>query len=83
MSDTKDGGPAFPTSTHQAGPYGGLSVRDYFAAAALTGALANADIVAQAVRDANQQGLSDAGGLLAEAAYVAADTMLSTRETQS
>lgn len=46
MSDIKDGGPAFPfLEFHGAGPeyqqHKGLSVRDYFAAKALSGLLAS------------------------------------------
>lgn len=45
MSTSDDGGPAFPGMVYngQSGytPRGGISLRDYFAAAALTGMLAN------------------------------------------
>jgi hypothetical protein len=36
-----DGGPAFPVFDGQSGPYGGMTLRDYFAAAALTGLRSN------------------------------------------
>lgn len=48
MSNTNTGGPAFPTlNEHQAGPalwqYSGMTLRDYFAAKAMQGLMANDD----------------------------------------
>jgi hypothetical protein len=37
MSKIEDGGPAFPTSMSAQGPFGGLSIRDWFASQALIG----------------------------------------------
>lgn len=39
MTDIKDGGPAFPTSTAAEGPFGGMTLRDWFAGQALIGLL--------------------------------------------
>lgn len=51
MSAAKDGGPAFPGGSVLAGNHGaydelsdGMTLRDYFAAQALTGLMANPDI---------------------------------------
>jgi hypothetical protein len=68
--EAKDGGPAFPLKTWD-GHFTGMSLRDYFAAAALTGLLADS------------RGASVSGEALAvklgEAAYLAADAMLKER----
>ena len=76
----KDGGPAFPcerrgynSETHEE-YFEGISVRDYFAAAALTGFLGNSTI-----EIASQEGRSDSE-LLAEAIFVIADAMIAARE---
>jgi hypothetical protein len=75
---TNDGGPAFPhvmshcQTANESEMYPGLSLRDYFAAAALTGILSNV----QAMR-ANPPLLH---AERAEAAYKAADAMLAERE---
>jgi hypothetical protein len=66
----KTGGPAFPCSEPNSEQHG-MSLRDYFAAAALTGLLADS------------RGASVSGEALAvklgEAAYLAADAMLKER----
>jgi hypothetical protein len=66
MSNTNTGGPAFPSHgsmgevTHE-----GMTLRDYFAAKAMQGLLANNNIDAQQI---------------AKAAYIVADAMLKARE---
>lgn len=83
MEKKQDGGPAFPASTrpmqdeygygHQDGhstwQYGGMTLRDYFAAQALTGFLHNAERIN--FIDVPQ---------VAEGAYKMADAMLRARE---
>lgn len=79
-----DGGPAFPVSTHlddsgrlghQDGPtsfqFAGMTLRDYFAAAALQGICSNFPEAADAV--GSRHGV-------AEDAYLIADAMLAERE---
>ena len=67
-----EGGPAFPCGSYgtkdqeQPPIYAGLSLRDYFAAAALTGMLADSESVGS-----NQE--------IGEAAYRVADAMLKVR----
>jgi hypothetical protein len=76
MSTINDGGPAFPRpasqfklnqSTHQAFPYNGMTLRDWFAGQALAGMLANPD------------SWTGAGGVMA---YRYADAMLKAREVK-
>ena len=82
-----DGGPAFPTAlavnsedavicshdiTDREPFYGGISTRDYFAAAALTGILANVEALRATPPLLHAE--------RAEAAYKAADAMLAERE---
>jgi hypothetical protein len=70
MSNTNTGGPAFPSSEWDA-QYdrtfhaGGMTLRDYFAAKAMEGLLANDNIDAQQI---------------AKAAYIVADAMLKARD---
>ena len=68
MKTFEDGGPAFPVTTEHGSvfPLPGISVRDYFAAAALQGRLARA-------------GHSGRWGDIAEYSYEAADAMLARR----
>lgn len=71
MADTiNDGGPAFPLhpDIRDDEPHAGMSMRDYFAAAALQGMLANAHPVQ-----------SDEH-MFARDAYTVADAMLKARE---
>lgn len=67
MSEPTDGGPAFPVCYDKDHHWGGMSLRDYFAAAALTGLLAHP----------NQ---STDVPAFAKAAYHFADAMLKERE---
>lgn len=68
----KDGGPAFPTAEvngcNSGGP--GMTLRDYFAAKAMGGMLA----------DPNVKLDGNLPTMLAELAYTVADAMLATRE---
>ena len=68
----KDGGPAFPVglSADQHADIAGMNLRDYFAAAALTGTLAG------------PTGGPNTYEGLADAAYSAADAMLAARERE-
>jgi len=81
MSEMKNGGPAFPgTQTWVAypaengakefhAPMNGMSLRDYFAAAALTGRLANHRLT----------GPDDYNGELVQDCWAVADKMLAER----
>ena len=66
MTDTKTGGPAFPTVGAGAGDETGMTLRDYFAAKAM------AALIHVQVETAQQQS--------AESAYEWADAMLKVRE---
>jgi hypothetical protein len=70
---TNDGGPAFPVTAEQspsgAFAYPGMTLRDYFAAAALQGLLASSS-VGDALAEPDY----------AKAAYIQADAMLAERE---
>jgi hypothetical protein len=84
VSAINDGGPVYPVTEHFRQHYG-LSMRDYFAAAALQGTLASL------AGDAALGGFikaKEADGLSAEAAlalgaYEIADAMLKAREAQN
>jgi hypothetical protein len=76
-----DGGPAFPHTTQWDGitpaiNYHGISIRDYFAAAALQGNLAS-----QSIDVGYYDGL-DGWNKAAKDAYQAADAMLKAREAK-
>ena len=86
MSTTNTGGPAFPQdigwcSPNQhiqyRGPQGGMTLRDYFAAKAMQGILANG-----ATNHANSKGqnLGENLQLVAPVAYEIADAMLKARD---
>jgi hypothetical protein len=66
MSNTKTGGPAFP-STHPHGQVEGMTLRDYFAAKAMQG-----DLVGGVHRDDFR--------ITAKRAFIMADEMLKARE---
>lgn len=89
MSTPNDGGPAFPRTAFSPGVDGGhdqlaeagftttsqagMSLHDYFAAAALTGIMANVD--------QDEDGTMPTPETLAKAAWITADAMLSARAT--
>jgi hypothetical protein len=78
MSNTNTGGPAFPLQS--IGPdfapgYSGMTLRDYFAAKAMQGMLADPD-TARTVRKAGRK-MDEA---VAELAYMFADAMLKARD---
>ena len=79
MSKTNDGGPAFPvfpeTETGHAAAFRGMTLRDYFAAAALTGLMGFTGKIAGA-----NNPLAPTRQEMAEAAFNAADAMLAERE---
>ena len=85
MSNTNTGGPAFPSGTDfYGGPnkeYGkrGLTLRDYFAAKAMQGWMANptATPVEAGVDDADPQALAD---VAAAFGYMVADAMMKARQ---
>jgi hypothetical protein len=73
-----DGGPAFPHTTQWDGinpaiNYHGISMRDYFAAAALQGIISDASVLASLKKD---------GELVSRSAYHFADAMLKAREAK-
>jgi hypothetical protein len=71
MSDTNNGGPAFPGVDEEGDPYNGMSLRDYFAAKAMQGLLQGAYM------DMTYEGEPAA---LAHEAYRIADAMLNARD---
>lgn len=80
MSEIKTGGPAFPfwSDTQHLAGYEGMSLRDYFAAQALTGAQ-----VWDAVLNGKNAVLVKGGAnTLAEIAYAVADAMMETRDVK-
>lgn len=78
MSNTNTGGPAFPVHPSlREGAYGeGMTLRDYFAAKAMQGLLANPKLQEQILK----QGGAD-GGWIELSAYGWADAMLKARES--
>jgi hypothetical protein len=73
--DKKTGGPAFPTETSFDYKHG-MTLRDYFAAQAMTGAQ-----IWDAVLNGKNAQLANGGvKLLAEISYAVADAMLEARE---
>jgi hypothetical protein len=69
----EDGGPAFPA----VGGWGGMNLRDYFAAAALQGQLANSNAMQNLIKET---GGGDAFTTkLSTACYKLADAMLKAR----
>ena len=78
MDNHKDGGPAFPV-----GLLPGMSLRDYFAAKAMEGILANSENITntlmwQNLTDFKVLNISDA----CELSYLLADAMLAEREKE-
>lgn len=80
-----DGGPAFPVGSDLGpasnivdGGYGGMSVRDYFAAKALQGWLSGCDIDGQ-LSDGEGGSSTFNRAALAEECYAFADAMLAER----
>ena len=73
-----DGGSAFPSppSQHSNGFYStgeGMTLRDYFAAAALQGIISDASVLASLKKD---------GELISRSAYAFADAMLKAKEAK-
>jgi hypothetical protein len=83
MSETKDdGGSAFPTlETEQYHPQFGMSLRDYFAAAALQGIVANDPVVSADLLKMFGGPERSRGDVAATAAYVFADAMIKARKS--
>lgn len=82
MSEIKDGGPAFPSQPHSTDgepyePAFGMSLRDYFAAATLTG------LAQDCIPDRKIPGGGTESELTAKRAYLLADAMLKARDTQA
>jgi hypothetical protein len=73
-----DGGPAFPTATLAQKTEGGMTLRDYFAAAALQGILSGAD--RSTVK--YLENMRYPAGEMSSAAYNIADAMLKAREAK-
>lgn len=86
MNNIKTGGPAFPTMTQDidcdghAYSYmvGGITMRDYFAARAMHGMLANIDLYHASISVAAQDGKLPAESI-SESAYEIADAMIAAR----
>ena len=70
MSNTNTGGPAFPQRTNLTLSYSGMTLRDYFAAKAMQG------LIAQSAGTA----LGSSVEIAAKYAYAAANAMLKARE---
>lgn len=64
MSDRKDGGPAFPNEHYRDAP--GMTLRDYFAAKAMQGLLANPEWRSIPVAQAAAWSYEQADALLSE-----------------
>jgi hypothetical protein len=75
MSNTNTGGPAFPDPQENWRGEKGMTLRDYFAAQALTGAQ-----IWDAVLNGKNAQFSGGVEKLAEVAYAVADAMLKARE---
>ena len=73
MATRQDGGPVFPVIGAAGAPedYGGMSLRDYFAAKVMQ---------AMVCADADNGRFRDCAARTAEFAYVVADAMLKARE---
>lgn len=81
---TFDGGPAFPGIEGPGGGYPGMTLRDYFAAAALQGyiaALADERTRAMSMRNAEESGIKPKEQV-AVAVYEYADAMLKARDAK-
>lgn len=79
MSNIDNGGPAFPTNYNYRANEHGMTMRDYFAAKAICGLLANSepDADSEMVRRENY---NEYCKLFAESAYEMADAMLKARK---
>jgi hypothetical protein len=73
MKDTHQGGPAFPQQTNSLLSYSGMTLRDYFAAKALQGAISHGLFKGAKA----EQSYAD---YLSNFAYVYADAMLKARD---
>lgn len=83
MSNKLDGGPAFPmapSNTTYTSCSPGMSLRDYFAAAALTGIKANDDLLKRLM--AISKGVAPQQDFIAKMAYADADAMIAERSRQ-
>lgn len=77
MSEIDNGGPAFPQKEPLSNDWHGMSLRDYFAAKAMQGMLANTDR-----DDCEAHAKGQFMRIMAENAYIAADAMLAERNRQ-
>lgn len=78
MKPTNDGGPAFPEFMwDHMEPKRGMTLRDYFAAAALTGLIVADELARQHINPGGTRVTADE---YASAAYECADAMLRARE---
>jgi hypothetical protein len=75
MSNTNTGGPAFPTATLAQKTEGGMTLRDYFAAKAMQGLLANPKLHTHILKQGGAF-----GGWIESSAYGWADAMLKARD---
>ena len=75
---TNTGGPAFPINANESADrciYTGMNLRDYFAAKAMQGLLANPKLQSQILKEGGAF-----GGWIEHSAYGWADAMLKARE---
>ncbi len=81
MTKTNDGGAAFPQSLAADGPFGGMTLRDWFAGQAIGAFIqrATSDKIVAGMLEEHIQ----AETLLARYAYDMADAMLVAREVKS
>lgn len=74
----ENGGPAYPVAFTTT-PLQGMSLRDYFAAQAIQGMLANDEVLVRFIR-ASAENMIDPDVMAATAAYGIADAMLKERD---
>lgn len=83
MAIYDDGGPAFPMESHGMNEgsecHGGMTLRDFFAAAAIVGAVGHITLKNEPGLVPNIDVETD---VLAKAAYALADSMISRRQQQ-
>jgi hypothetical protein len=77
MSNTNTGGPAFPRTPIPDHDWGqeGMTLRDYFAAKAMQGLLANPKLANEILKNGGAQ-----SGWIEDSAFAFADAMLKVRE---
>lgn len=77
-----DGGPAFPTSVSADGPFGGLTVRQWYAGQALAGLMANPGGPIQNRPDTGWGLINCTPDTVADFAYGLADALLAHEQQE-